>query len=171
MSVVFVTSNEPAEVLEPSNGSLDLPASSVAAELPSVLRRRLFAVLAVRTHEFNAALGQSCSQRIAICRQVVDQPARLRRKNSLFKQRFDQRHFVWTSASNLSAQRKATAVHEDHDLATLAALRLTYAHPPFFAEENVPSAMASSQWMRPRRLSLRKVAPKPLSKLQRLSKL
>src|SRR4051812_31307124 len=136
MSVVFVTSNEPAEVLEPSNGSLDLPASSVAAELSPVLRRRLFAVLAVRTHEFNAAFFQSCSQRVAVGGQVVDQPARLSRKNPLFKQRFDQRYFVGAGASDLSAQRKTAAIREDHDLAALAALRLTYAQPPFFADEN-----------------------------------
>ena len=87
--------------------------------------------------------------------EVVDQSARLGTQNAFFEQRFDQRHFVGTGSWDLSAQRQTTAVDEDHDLGALATLGLTYAEAPFFAEENVPSAIASCQSMRPRRSSLR----------------
>src|SRR5437773_1347299 len=140
MSVVFVTRDEAAEVLEPSDGALDLPAPAIAAELPAVLSGRLDAVLSVRTHEFNAAFGQPCAQRVAVGGQVIDQSARLIAENSLRKQRFDQRHFVRTGAGDLSAQRQTMALDENHDLGALATLGLTYAQAPFFAEENVPSA-------------------------------
>src|SRR5918996_2719676 len=133
MSVVFITCNEAAEVLEPANRALDLPASSVAAELPAVLRGRLLAVHAMRAHEFNAALAQPCTQRIAVGCQIVNQPPRLVGQNPLFEQRFDQCHFVRAGAGDLCAEGQTTAIGEDHDLATLAALRLPYTRAPFFA--------------------------------------
>ncbi len=77
MSVVFVTSDETAEVLEPSDGALDLPASAVATELSSVLGGRLLTVLTMRAHEFDAALGQPSPERVAVGREVVEQSSRL----------------------------------------------------------------------------------------------
>src|SRR5215211_711739 len=156
MSVVFVASNEPAEVLKPADGALDLPASSVAAKLSAVLRGRLFAVLPMRGDQFYAAFRQPCAERIAVGGRIVDQSTRLGGKNALIQERFDQRYLVRTGAGDLGAQRKTAAIDEHHRLGALATLGLTYAQAPFFAEENVPSAIASSQWMRPRRLSLRK---------------
>jgi len=131
MSVVFITRDEATEVLEPSDGSLDLPSSPVAAELPPVLSGRLFAVLAVRTHEFNPAFGQPCSQRIAVGGLVVDQSTRLGGLNAPLKKRFDERHFMGTGAGDLCTEGKAMTIGEDHDLAALAALRLTYKQAPF----------------------------------------
>lgn len=156
MSVVFVSSDKPSEVLEPANGALDLPAAAVAAEFSAVLRGRLFAVLPMRRDQLHPAFRQPCAERVAVGGRIVDQSTRLGGKNALIQERFDQRHFMGTSAGDFCAQRKTAAIDEDHDLAALAALRLTYAQPPFFAEENVPSAIASCQSIRPQRLSLRK---------------
>lgn len=157
MSVVFVASDEPTEVLEPADGALDLPSSAIAAELSAVLRRRLFAVLPMRGDQFDAAFCQPGPQGVAVGGRIVDQSTRLSGQNALLKQRFDQRYFVRTGASDFRAKGKTATVNEDHRLGALAALRLADAQAPFFAEENVPSAIASCQWMRPRRSSLRNI--------------
>jgi len=78
MSVVLVTNGEPAEVLELADRALDLPAASVASELAAALCGRLAAIFAVRTHQFDAAARQACSQRTAVASQVVDQLARFK---------------------------------------------------------------------------------------------
>lgn len=155
MCVVFVTSDEPTEVLEPANGALDLPAAAVAAELSAVLRGRLLAVLPVRGHQFHSAFRQPCAKRVAVGRRIVDQAARLGAQNAPIQERFDQRHFMGTGAGDFGTERKTAAVDENHGLGAFAALGLADTGAPFFAEENVPSAIASCQWMRPRRSSLR----------------
>src|SRR6266446_796854 len=138
MSVVFIARDKPTEVLEPADRTLDLPAASESPELATVLGRRLLAVLAVRTNEFDAAASQAPSQRITIPSQVIDQPTRLFRQDALLHKRFDQRHFVWASAGDFCGEWKTAAVGEDHGLGSLATLRLPDAFAPFFAEENVP---------------------------------
>lgn len=52
-----------AEVLKPSEQSLDLPAAAIAPELPTVLRRRLLPVRLVRRDQFDALLGGPCQKR------------------------------------------------------------------------------------------------------------
>lgn len=155
MSVVFVASNEPTEVLKPADRSLDLPAAAVAAELSAILRGWLFAVLPMRSNELDAALGQPRSERIAVGGRIVEQSMRLSAENALLKQRLDQRYFMRTGAGDFGAQRESSAIDEDHRLGALAALGLADAGTPFLAEENVPSAIASRHWMRPPRSSLR----------------
>src|SRR5262249_3355534 len=147
--------DEPAEVLQPADGAFDLPAASITAELSAVLRGGLFAVLPMRRNQFDAAFSQPCAQGIAVGCRIVDQSSWLCGKNALIQERFDQRYLVGTCAGDLRAQRKTAAIGEHHRLSALAALGLAYAQTPFFAEEKVPSAIASCQSMEPRRSSLR----------------
>src|SRR5574337_359535 len=156
MSVVFVTSDEPSEVLEPAYRALDFPAASVSAELAAVLSRRRLAVFAVWAHQLDAASPKSLAERVAVRSRIIEQAARLLGQNALVDQRLDERHFVGAGAGDFCAQGKTAAVAEDHRLGPFAPCGLADAFAPFFAEENVPSAMASSQRTRPRRSSFRK---------------
>jgi hypothetical protein len=56
-------------------------------------------------------------------------------------------------------------VGENHGLGSLATLGLANAFAPFFADENVPSAMDSSRLISPRRSSFRKSLPQALSQM------
>jgi len=155
IGVIFVARDEPAEVLEPADRAFDLPAVAVASELATVLSRRLLAILAMRTDEFNAATRQARSQVIVVGGQVVEEPARLFGEEATLQERLDQRRLVGTGAGDFGGQGKTATIGEDHRLGSLAPFGLADAQPPFFAEENVPSAIPASHWMRPSRSSVR----------------
>jgi len=87
ISMVLVTSNQPPEVLKPTDRSLDLPATTVSAERTPSLRRRFGAVLSMRTDEFDTATPKSFAQRIAVSRCIVDQSSRFALENTLGEQR------------------------------------------------------------------------------------
>lgn len=55
----------------------------------------------------------------------------------------------------MRGRRQAAAVGRDHDLGTLVALGLAFAAAPFFAGENVPSAIACSVCTTPTRSNAR----------------
>jgi hypothetical protein len=58
---------------------------------------------------------------------------------------------VRTGAGDERSQRQSRVIGQDHDLGSLAAFGLADAFPPFFAEANVPSAMAWSRSIWPAR--------------------
>ena len=151
VGMIFIARDEPAEVLEPADRAFDSPAAAIAPELAPVLSGRPLAILAVRTDEFDAATRQPRSQLIVVGGQVVKESARLFGEKATLQKRFDQRRFMGTGAGDFGGQGKAATIGEDHGLGSLAAFGLADAQPPFFAEENVPSAIPSSQWMRPSR--------------------
>jgi predicted site-specific integrase-resolvase len=151
IGVIFIARDKPAEVLKPADRAFDLPAAAIAPELAAVLSGRPRAVLAVRTDEFDTAARQPRSKLIVVGRQVVEEPARLLRKQATLQERLDQRRLVGTGAGDFGSQGKAATIGEDHRFGSLPAFGLADAQPPFFAEENVPSAIPSSHWMRPSR--------------------
>lgn len=153
--MVLVSGDNASEVLEPADRSFDLPASAISPELAAVLSGRPLAILPVRADQFDATACQPRSELVVVGGQVVEEPVGLLRKEASLQERFDQRLFMRTSAGDFGRQGQAAAVGEDHRLGSLAAFRLADAQPPFFAEENVPSAIPSSHWMRPSRSSMR----------------
>lgn len=155
MSVVFVSCDEAAKVLEPADRSLYFPASPIAPKLPAVLRSRFATSPAMGADQLDTASGQPGSQRIAVGRPVVDQPLRTAAKNSLVDQRFDKIDFCWTGTGNGCRKRNAVTVGENHGLGSLASFRLPDQFSPFFADENVPSAIVSLRSIRPCRSSAR----------------
>ncbi len=62
----LVAGDKSSKVLKPANRSLDLPAVSIAAQLASIMCRRLLEVLAMRADQFDASLGKLLSQGVAI---------------------------------------------------------------------------------------------------------
>ena len=56
VSVIFVTSDDTAKVLDPTDRAFDFPSVTVTAQRAAVLRRWLDVVATVGTDQFDAAL-------------------------------------------------------------------------------------------------------------------
>lgn len=142
------------EVLDPADGSLDLPPTFVSPECSPVLSRRLFSIGFVRSDKLDSAFSQTKSQRVAISGLVINQLARSAVNRSIAEERLDEINFVRAGTFNHVATGRTIAVGQQHDLGALAAFGLAYAKAPFFADENVPSAIDSSRSILPWRSSL-----------------
>jgi hypothetical protein len=148
----LVSHHQPAEVLQPSDGAFDFPASLVAPELTSVLGFDSF-VAAIGADQLDAASLESCTQGIVVGGPIVNQslrilswPASARPGDGDLREcRLDQRAFVRRRRGKLDSERHTLAVCHHHKLCTLAAFGLADFGTPFFAEANVPSANTSCQ--------------------------
>ena len=152
--IELVPCNKSPEVLNPADGSFDLPSAFVSSKRSTVLSWRLFAVGFVRSDEFGSSFPQTQSQRIAVSSLVVNQLARPASNNAIGEQRLDEIDFVRAGAFDHVATGRTIAVNQQHDFGTFAAFSLAYTKAPFFADENVPSAIDSSRSILPSRSSL-----------------
>jgi len=152
--VELVTSNKSPEVFEPADGTLNLPPAFVSSEFATILSRLFDAGLSMRRNKVDASFFEAGSQRIAVCRSVIDQTSWSTTNDALLQQRFDQRDFVRTRTFDHCAARQTAAIDQHHDLGSLARFGFAYAKAPFLAGENVPSAIDSSRSTLPCRSSL-----------------
>ena len=141
----LVADYKPAIVEQPANGALDCPASFVSSKGTAVLRRRPGSSPSMRADQFDASLGQTRAQGIAVGCTVVDQSLGASAQDALLQERLDQLDLSGAGTGDVDAQRCAATVDEEHDLRPLAALGLADTSPPFLAGEKVPSAIVSSQ--------------------------
>ena len=72
-----VTYHQTSEIPEPSIGAFDDPSSPITPQCSAILRRWPHAILLVRADQFDAALPQAFSQRIAVVGFVGDHTLRL----------------------------------------------------------------------------------------------
>ena len=153
--MIFVTSYQPPEILQPSNRSLNLPPTAVATERAAILCARLSTVRPMRAYQFDSTSRQAFTQWIAVRGHVVDKTARLTSKDSIFEKRFNEGYFMGAGTCRIDANGEAMTIGKHHDLGALATLCLPNLFTPFFADENVPSANDSSWLRRPSRSSRR----------------
>jgi len=151
--IEFVAGDQPAEVLQPGDGSLDDPAVTEATQRSTVLCWRLHPPAAMRADQLDPAGCQSLAEWIAVGGAIVDETPGNVRSDRLVNQRLDQIHLGWAGAVDIHGQRQTASVDKDHELGALAAFGGTNAITPFFAEANVPSAIPSSQSTAPCRSS------------------
>lgn len=148
--MVFVTNDKTAEVVEPREDSLDLPAATVATELSTVLRFGE-TIAAIRRNQVNAAVLKKTSvQSIAVIRFVADKPLGKILRPRGIEGLFDQPYLVRRSVGHAGGDRKTMAVCDRHDLAALAAFRFADCVAPFLAPEKEPSIKASVKSSLPR---------------------
>jgi len=130
--VTFIARDQPAEVLQPSEEALDLPATAVAAELPTILR--FPAAASVGRDQFDVALGgQARIQPIRIVRLVANQPRRRVGEELRVEGLLDEPDFGGACTCDSNGERKTTAVCDCHDLGPLAPAGGPDAEAPFFA--------------------------------------
>jgi hypothetical protein len=151
--IEFVSSDKSTEVLQPTDGAFDFPSFAIASELSSVLSGSFHTVGFVWRNELCFAFEKAGTQRIAVSSSVVNQSFWSMPNHPALNQRLNQFYFVRTGTGNQVAAGRPMAISQQHDFSSLAAFGLPYTKPPFFAAENVPSAIDSSRSMFPCRSS------------------
>ena len=143
-----VAHHQSAEVAEPGEGALHDPASAVASQCPTVLRRRFAPILPMRDDQFDAALRQLRAQWIAIVAPIDDQANRLLPGTTGAmptpypdgrQRRRDELDFRRGRRVKVVSQRNTLAVDHHHPLRPLAPLALSDSAAPFFAGAKLPS--------------------------------
>jgi hypothetical protein len=151
----IVAHHQSSEVAQPSEGAFYCPASPVSPERPSVLRRGLAPILAVRGDQLDAACCQVPPQRVTVVTPVGNQALRLlpgtpgsvpspypdRRER-----RLDELDFRRGRRVKVVSQRNTRAVDHHHPLRALAPLGFSDSAAPFFAGAKLPSRNASLQF-------------------------
>jgi hypothetical protein len=150
--MTLVPCDQAAEILQPGEEALDLPASLVATKATAILASAPSSAVSldVRRDETNTSFEQYRVEWIAVVRLVADERMRQFFYESFFDDFFDELRFVGRSASNADGDRKTRAVCNCHDLGPFAALRFPDAGPPFFAPAKVASMNVSERSSFPR---------------------
>lgn len=147
---------EPSKLTKPGIGSLDDPASLVAAQFARVLIAPPLVVPAVRSDQFDASLLQAFAQRVRIVGAVSDHPFRILPRSAFgpgdadfFERGFGKRSFSRRGTFKPNSQRKTLTVDQYHPLRSLATLGFTDCGAPFLAGAKLPSRKASSHFSSP----------------------
>ena len=144
MDVDFIASDKTSVVLQPTDRSFDFPAMAVSPQGSAVLRHRSLPAPAVRSDQLDTSACEPLSQSITVGGPIVNQPSGKSGMYPLFQQRFDQLDFRGRSVGHVDCQWDSVAIDEDHELGSLSLLGRSDSVPPFFAGENVASAIACS---------------------------
>ena len=65
--------NQAAKIAKPSDGSLNFPTLAVSSQFSSILRFRLFTVLAMRNNQIDFNRLQSLSERVTVIGAVTNE--------------------------------------------------------------------------------------------------
>src|SRR5438128_6818266 len=139
LSLIFITHNQTAKVLQPREQPLDFPSSPVAPQWSAVLCDGFLPVPLVRRDHFNTCLSQGLIKRVRVIRLVTNQSSGLLTDKALSESAFDKGDFMRRSRACVDGERKTRAVCHCHELRTLAPLGLSHVEAPFLAVTNVPS--------------------------------
>jgi hypothetical protein len=137
--MIFVTHQNPSEVLQPRKQPLNLPSPLVAAQLPPILRFRFLTIALMRCNHLDFNRCQVRIQRVRVIRLIANQPFRFLIGEALDKSFSDKGDFMRRSRLRVDGDRKTSAVCHCHELRTLAPLGLSDFTAPFLATMNVPS--------------------------------
>src|SRR5580658_8987466 len=149
--VVLPANDDATVIMEPSEQTLDLPATTVAAQHPAVLRRFSVSRGAVRRNQLNTkTLANLGVQRIAVVSAIADQPLGSFGEEAPLDGGFDESCFMRRSAGHVHGERKTMAVCDCHDFAAFAAFCRADTRAPFFAELKLASMKASLRSSFPR---------------------
>ncbi len=167
--MIFIPNHNSPEVLKPGKKALHFPSAPVRSEPPSILGFRFLAPISVRGNHLNLAfIKQSLIKAIAVISLVTDKFIGSILGKAAVNCFFNQFHFMWRSAFNVSGDRKTRSVCDCHDLGAFAAFCLADSKTPFFAGAKLPSIKASriSIWPRSCRsatssCAMRLKTPKP----------
>jgi len=151
----IVPNDQSAEVAEPSQGTLHLPATPVAAQCSAVLPMRLDAIQAMWRDQLDSSCRQPLAQWVAVIGAIrnhtpdflagppaVMATAHVDRGERFFRER----RFVRGCRVKLLSQRNTLAVDHHHPLRALATLGFSDFRAPFLAGAKLPSRNASLQF-------------------------
>ncbi len=150
MMVIFPTSQDTSEFVEPCKCALDFPSSAIAAQFSPVLRRGSDAIAFMRRNHFNTLFCQLLIERITVIGTIPNKSLGSSQGDGFIEGSFDKGDFMWASRSRVHGDRKTASVRNNHELRAFAPLGLSHFEPPFFATTKVPSMKHSAKLMSPR---------------------
>lgn len=136
--------------VHPCEQPFDLPSAPIALERTSRLGRWTYAVLAMRSDQFDSSGSQLPIERITVVGTIPHKSSRLSHGESLSERRLDKGDFMWRSRIRVHGEWKTSSVCNNHELRTLAPLGLSHFRAPFFATVKVPSMKHSVRSIPPR---------------------
>ena len=149
--MIFVSNDQPPEILKPGKQSFDLPPAPIRPQFSSILGFRSLSSLSMRRYNLNLALLKHPPIKlIAVIGLIANQFIRGILGKTAVDGFLNQFHFVGRSAFNVSGDRNTRSVCNCHDLGAFAALCLADSKTPFFAGAKVPSMNASRISILPR---------------------
>ena len=77
LTVILVTHNQAAEVLQPRKQPLNLPSSAIAPQWATILRDRFLPIPLVRRDHLNSCFGQRGVERVGVISLIANQSLRL----------------------------------------------------------------------------------------------
>jgi len=143
-----------SEVKQPAECSLDDPSMFIASQASPVLGRFLFSPPTMWADQLNSPISERCSQPIGVSGPIIQQVLGPLASDLDVDQSLDRIDFGNIGTNCHLGEGQTTTVHEQHDLGSLATFCVSNLETPFFAEANVPSAIACSQCSRFRRSSV-----------------
>jgi hypothetical protein len=148
--MTLISNNHFAKIMQPSEESLNLPFSLVAAELAPVLGLGLAPIATVRSNHVDAHPLQLGVKWVRIISFVSHEPLWSASNMGCLESVVHKGDFMWRSAFNVYGEWKRSTICNDHDLRTFAPLGLSDFEAPFFAATKVPSMKHSDKSMSPR---------------------
>jgi len=167
------THDEAATVADPGEGTFNSPAFLVTTQFSAVMILFSLVVISIRANQFNAALGQSFPQWIAVIALISNQSLRvlsgatapLTRDSDRTQRFFKERDFAGARRRQVVPQRNSLAVDHHHPLRAFAPLGWPNAGAPFFAGAKLPSTNDSLQSSWPRSSSSARNARQALTQI------
>ena len=147
--VMFVSNDQSAEVLKPSEKPFDLPAAPVPTKRSTVLGR-CDSVSPMRSDHLDAPGSERFVQPVAVVGPIADQTFGLLSNEAMLKGGVDEPDLVRGSTLDVTGDRKTRTVCHGHEFRALAPLGLSHTAPPFFATTKVPSMKHSERSNPPR---------------------
>jgi hypothetical protein len=149
--VVLPANDDAAVIMEPSEQTLDFPATTVAPQYAAILCGCSGSPSVVRRDHLHAeTLANLRIQWIAVVGAVTDQPLGSFGEKASLDGGFDEFCFMRRSAGHVHGERKTMTVCDCHDFAAFAAFCRADTRAPFFAELKLASMNASLRSSFPR---------------------
>jgi len=141
--MVFVSNNQPPEVLKPGKQTLNFPSAPITFQLPTILGRGFFAPRRCGAILNATLLEKLLIKAIAIIGFIANKFVRSISSKTAVNGCLDKPYFMGRSAFHMSGDRKTRSVCDGQDLGAFAALCLADSKTPFFAGAKQPSMNAS----------------------------
>src|SRR5271168_347539 len=149
--VVFPANDGTTEVMKPGEQTFHFPATPVAAQGTTILRRGGDADGFVGRDKLHAvAVSDALIQGIAVVSAVANHALRGFGKEALIERGFDEFCFMRRSAGHVHGERKTMAVCDGHDFAAFATFCRADTRAPFFAPLKLASMKDSLRSSFPR---------------------
>ena len=149
--MIFITNNQTAKVLKPSEQAFNLPSLSISPQDSTILGHSLSSIPFVRCDHLNTSFfGQPFIQLVAVIRSVTNDFLRHIFEKTGIQCIINKRYFMRVSTGCVDGDRKTKSVCEAHNFGSFALFGFAHTIAPFFAGAKVPSIKPSLRSMPPR---------------------